>query len=301
MNRFTPTVFALLAAIGLTGCPPPDEGRGELDTLSFDWRLPAGGQRSVDIPLAEGTRGILQVQSDDGPPIIREADSSNRDILRVISVADDLIHLEAVGPGTTTVEVFTDRGNDWLRLQVQAVDRVSLSPKFSATRVLQGGVDVLHARRFGPFGGELVGHAPLALTFEPADGAALLPSPTHELRLSYPAPGEVRVNTVGGSLRRVVVERDALRTLEVFDTPPNLVAGELYHAPLAIYDGDGVRLGGLEGLLAVQSADTDVCDARLDAAGGEPAVRVEARTAGRCAISVALDGLAEDFAFDILR
>lgn len=299
MNRFIPAALALFAAACLTGCPPPDEGLGGLGVLSFDWRLPDGGQRSIEVPLAEGTRGILQVEGGAEAPIIREADSTDRSVLRVISVEGDRIHLEALAEGTATVEVFTHAGNDWIELQVQAVDRISLAPKFSATRVLRDGVDVLHVRRFGRFGGELVGHAPVELTFEPADAAERLPAPTHELRLAYADVGEVRVNTDGDTLRRLVVEREVLRVLEVFDVPDVLFAEATHDIPLAVYDRDGIRLGGLEGLLTVQSFEEGTCSARLSAAWGEPVIEIEARRAGRCMVDVTLDGLSERIELDV--
>ena len=300
MNRFTTLLTSILAAVALTGCPPPDMANGGLGVLTFDWRTPDGESASIGIPIAEGTRSTVRVRAGDGAPVVREADSTDRRVLRVIAVEGDGVQVEALAEGMAHLEVFTDRGNDWIEVEVQRAERMGLSARLSATRVLQGGVDIVRVRRFGPFGGELVGHAPIDITVEPADAATILPSPDHEMWLSYSRPGEVRLSADGAILRREVVGQDALATLAAVRVPHIVNQGQPGEVGLAALDGDGVELGALDGLLSIRAGDRDTCDATLESRFGRPVLMVEGLQRGRCAIELALGGLTERFDLEVL-
>lgn len=302
MIRPTTALFALCAALSLTGCPPPEEGLGALDTLGFAWDDPALGHEPIHRPLAVGALGVVQVtRRYQDPPQIRDVRSTDDATLRVISIGGDRVYVEALAVGESNLEVFSDRGNDWITLTVQPVERVHLEPRFSAIRQLLGGVDVMGIQRFGPHGGELVGTAPVEVSFEPPDAGITLPAPAHELRLRYDRAGEVRVRADGAERRRIVVEPDSVSLLAVYDVPGRTVPQMELHLGLAVYDREGVQLGALDQLLEITPIDEGVCDIRLEADLGVPQLIIETRQPGICGATLTLGGQSEAFEFTVDR
>lgn len=299
MNRiaqWTAVALATLAA-PMLGCNVSTDGENNLVRFTYDDPVATFGA-SLDSAIAVGTRATLDIQSLDATMGIRVR-GAKIDPPEIAEVVDNQINslvIEGLAPGEAGLTIETDRGTDLGTIRVAEAATVGVKAVIETEKVLIGGTEVLTVERRDSVGELLVGVAPVDLAIVPSTAAERVPGgEDHEFRLRYLEAGGQSLQIGDSMLPREVVTADAVAEFTFAQAleGARLDIGSEMPGLVEVKDANGQAIGGVEGVMTVQSLTPETCTVRFQRQLYLPGIQVEGVSAGDCVVEGALGAHSE--------
>ncbi|MEE2786686.1 MAG: hypothetical protein VX589_05050 [Myxococcota bacterium] len=216
--------------------------------------------------LAIGTRSRLQFESTswfDDTPTVLAATSTHPAVVRVVSITEDTVTVDAVQPGAAEIVVETDSARDRFKLYVHPVARVRFSGATNQTVLVNTEVSYT-LERYDAHDRLLAGSAPLDIEVNDPKAVRIRldDEDSEQFTVHYDEIGEIEFKIGENAVRMNVINVDAAHRLE---SPESSIKVDETGAwrntvTLSAYTKDDQAIAGVGSHVLTDVSDDDACD-----------------------------------------
>ena len=264
-NTALSTVFAItVLALFTTGCSLEGE-EGQLGLHNKDNREFLSTERDND--LAVGTQSTLSFHDRslfaNGDIDIRAAKSTHPDIIRVVSIEQDTVTVEALQAGQAELIVESDHRRDRFELTAHRVARVSLGDTTKNSVILVNSEMIYTVTLYDSADRVLSGALPLDIktTIPDAVQMRVVDERHQRIAIRYTIAGDIDLHIGEHIINKRVVDVDAVDRLESPETNIKMNEDGTWSDTIAFaaYTEDSVAVLGISQQLTIEVSDEDAC------------------------------------------